>query len=197
MNRREFLKRAASLAGGAALGRTAATQTAQAAGPRSRKRETPVPANGPLRVHPENRRYFADASGKAVYLTGSHTWADFQERAYPETPPFDFDAFLDFLAGFGHNFIRLWRWEHAAWMQFTDKMIRYRPHPYPRTGPGKAKDGLAKFDVSRFDQAYFDRLRRRVVAAGDRGVYVAVMLFEGFSIEQKGTKGVDPKKGNP
>ncbi|MCK4714586.1 MAG: hypothetical protein KAT35_03355, partial [Candidatus Aenigmarchaeota archaeon] len=27
----------------------------------------------PLTVHPDNPRYFADSSGNAVYLTGSHT----------------------------------------------------------------------------------------------------------------------------
>jgi hypothetical protein len=29
--------------------------------------------NGPLRVHPKNPRYFANGSGKTVYLTGAHT----------------------------------------------------------------------------------------------------------------------------
>ena len=33
-----------------------------------------APARGPLRVHPDNPRYFTDGSGRAVYLTGSHTW---------------------------------------------------------------------------------------------------------------------------
>ena len=37
-------------------------------------------ASGPLRVHAQNPRYFADGNGKAVYLTGSHTWANRQER---------------------------------------------------------------------------------------------------------------------
>ncbi|MDP1676411.1 MAG: hypothetical protein Q8L88_06050, partial [Bacteroidota bacterium] len=37
-------------------------------------------APGPLRVHPSNPRYFADASGKIVYLTGSHTWSNFQDN---------------------------------------------------------------------------------------------------------------------
>jgi hypothetical protein len=31
-------------------------------------------AKGPLRVHPKNPRYFTDGTGRAVYLTGSHTW---------------------------------------------------------------------------------------------------------------------------
>jgi len=149
-------------------------------------------------VHPTNPRYyFADPAGRAVYLTGSHTWAVIQERTYEGLPPFDFDAYLGFMAGHGHNFLRLWTWEHAAWMQFTDRRVVYRPLAYLRTGPGTAADGGPKFDLSRFDPAYFARLRERVAAAGDRGVYVSVMLFQGFSIEQKGTVGVDEGKGNP
>jgi hypothetical protein len=33
-----------------------------------------------------------------------------------------------------------------------------------------------------FDPAYFDRLRERVIAAGNEGIYVAVMLFDGFCL---------------
>ncbi len=41
---------------------------------------------GPLRVCPDNPRYFTDDSGRAIYLTGSHTWATLQERAGEDTP---------------------------------------------------------------------------------------------------------------
>jgi len=156
-------------------------------------------AKGPLRVHPKNPRYFTDGSGRAVFLTGSHTWANFQERGVEgETPDFDYERYLDFMQELGHNFMRMWRWEHARWMQFVpgETLIRYKPMAYMRTGPGNAIDGNRKFDLTRFNQAYFDRLRGRVVAAGERGIYVSVMMFQGFSVEQKGTRGVDPKKGN-
>jgi hypothetical protein len=153
---------------------------------------------GPLRVHPVNPRYFSDGSGKAIYLTGSHTWASLQERGYEGiTPDFDYLAYLAFLQKFQHNCMRLWAWEHATWMQFTDKNIRYTPLPFVRSGPGTALDGGLKFDLSRFHPPYFDRLRARVRAARNRGIYVAVMLFQGFSIEQKGTPGVDLSQGNP
>lgn len=153
---------------------------------------------GPLRVHPLNPRYFRDGSGQAVYLTGSHTWATLQERGYAGTTPnFDYPAYLAFLQTFQHNCMRLWAWEHAAWMQFTDQKMRYTPLPFVRSGPGTALDGGLKFDLSRFHLPYFDRLRARVRAARDRGIYVVVMLFQGFSIEQKGTPGVDHSKGNP
>jgi hypothetical protein len=44
--------------------------------------------HGLLRAHPDNGRYFADDSGKAIYLTGSHTWANLQDIGLPGDPPF-------------------------------------------------------------------------------------------------------------
>src|SRR5213593_759006 len=77
---------------------------------------TAAPATGPLRVSKENPRYFTDGSGKAIYLTGSHTWNSLQDMGYSDPPPaFDFDAYLDFLEQHHHNLIRLWRWELPRW----------------------------------------------------------------------------------
>ena len=69
---------------------------------------------GPLRVHPQNPRYFADGSGRVVYLTGSHTWSNLQDQGPKDPPkPFDYEAYLDFLRERDHNVIRLWAWEQA------------------------------------------------------------------------------------
>ena len=155
---------------------------------------------GPLRVHTENPRYFSNPSGRVVYLTGSHTWATLQERGIEgETPDFDYLKFLDFLKEHNHSFLRLWSWEHATWMQFREReiLIRYTPSPYMRTGPGTAIDGKPKFDLNKFNPIFFERLRSRVSLARERGLYVGVMLFQGFSVEQKGKKGVNPEMGNP
>ncbi|MFI7707644.1 DUF6298 domain-containing protein [Nonomuraea sp. NPDC049480] len=149
---------------------------------------------GPLEISGDNPRYFTvrtdnPARRRAVYLTGSHIWNNFHDGMGPgATPPaeperLDYDAYLDFLAAHGHNFIRLWRWEQfrsqAAGGAFHLNMT---PQPWPRTGPGTAKDGGPKFDLSRLDPAYFQRLRERVTRAGERGMYVAVMLFEGWAL---------------
>jgi hypothetical protein len=56
------------------------------------------------------------------------------------------------------------------------------PQPWARTGPGEATDGKPTFDLHTFDQAFFDRLRERVVAASDRGIYVGVMFFDGWAL---------------
>jgi hypothetical protein len=128
-------------------------------------------------------------AGRAVYLTGSHIWNNLHDGMGPgagcaEPPePFDYDGYLTFLKQRGHNFIRLWRWEQfksqAAGGGFHLCMA---PQPWARTGPGVAKDGKPKFDLTKFDQTYFDRLRARVVAAGNEGIYVDVMLFDGWAL---------------
>lgn len=148
-------------------------------------------ANGPLRVHPDNPRYFADGSGKAVYLTGSHSWNNLQDQGIASPPPeFNFSAYLDFLEQHGHNFVRLWRFELTEWNGWDETKAPFRyttHHPWKRTGPGVALDGLPKFDFGQWDEAHFERLRSRVKAAGERGIYVSIMLFEGWCLRQQPT----------
>jgi len=151
----------------------------------------PGPATGPLRVLQSNPRYFTDGSGKAIYLAGTHIWHNFQDNGHrlPKTedppPAFDYNAYLDFLAAHNHNFFRLWRWEAPKWSDAQPRgTIKYcQPHPWLRTGPGMAKDEKPRFDLTRFNSEYFDRMRSRIIAARDRGIYVSVMLFEGWEAQ--------------
>jgi hypothetical protein len=187
MNRRLFLQQTGFLAAGAAW--TSGLRSfpmAFGAEPSAR-----AAMGGPLRVHPRNGRYFADGAGRAVYLTGAHTWNNLSDIG-PGDPPaaFDFSKYLNFLQQHHHNFIRLWRWELTRWdagatPEYTTKADTYAvaPHPWKRTGPGLALDGQPKFDLHQFDPAYFDRLRRRLRAAQDRGIYAGIMLFEGWGLQ--------------
>lgn len=138
--------------------------------------------NGPLRVDPDNPRYFEDASGHVVYLTGSHTWNDLQDMTTGGYLPNlissqGFGAYLDWLVSENHNFIRMWQLDQA-WE--SSSHYRVSPEPWVRTGPGTALDGLPRFDLTKPDPAYYDRLRQRVLAARDKGIYVSVMLFGGY-----------------
>jgi hypothetical protein len=138
-----------------------------------------------------NPRYFTDGSGKAVYLAGTHIWHNFQDNGHrlPKTedppPVFDYNGYLDFLAAHNHNFFRLWRWEAPKWSDAQPRgTIKYcQPHPWLRTGPGMAKDEKLKFDLTRFNSEYFDRMCSRIIVARDRGIYVSVMLFEGWEAQ--------------
>ena len=143
-------------------------------------------ASGPLRVHPDNPRYLADADGRAVLLTGFHTWNSLQDMGPGDPPePFDYDGYLDLLQERGANYIRLWRWEMPKYHYPQDMYpsqapyLHSAPHPWLRSGADPARDGKPKFDLTQFDANYFERLRDRVARAGRRGIYVSVMLFEG------------------
>ncbi len=146
-----------------------------------------APATGPLRVLTSNPRYFTDGSGKAVYLAGSHSWCNFATDQGKHDPPaaFDFKGYLDFLAAHNHNFFRGWVWELAFSEEGKNPngLFRWSPHPWRRTGPGMATDGKPKFDLDQFNQEFFDRIRARTIAARDRGIYVSIMLFQGYSLQ--------------
>lgn len=151
---------------------------------------------GPLRQSPDNPRYFVDADNRMVYLTGSHTWENFQDV----TQPFDYPAYLDRLAALNQNVIRLWAIESmrsdGGWLMHPPSHEnKVAPLPYLRTGPGVALDGGPRLDLSRFDPAYFERLRARVKQAGQRGIYVSVMFFQGFSVVTPGAWKAHPLNG--
>jgi hypothetical protein len=139
----------------------------------------PARASGPLRVDPANPRYFTDGSGQAIYLTGSHTWSDLQDFGIDGTPGnFDYEAYLDFLKCNNHNFIRMWAWESAR----ASTHYPVSPLPYKHASLRRNVADRSKYDLNRFNQAYFNRLRSRIIAARNRGIYVSIMLFQRWSI---------------
>ena len=129
---------------------------------------------GVLVVHPDNPRYVmvkSDPDRKAVFLTGAHTWAEFQ--TYREEA-FDYDDWLNKLAGQNYNLMRGWIWEDAF----------YRPLPYANVE--------GKFDLAQYNAPFFDRLKDRARRAAQRDLYVSVMLFQGWSVLGEGRSRVPP-----
>jgi hypothetical protein len=144
-------------------------------------------AMGPLSVCKTNPRYFTDGTGKAIYLTGSHTWANFATDQGLKDPPmvFNYNGYIEFLVNHNHNFFRGWAWELTYSEQGGNggRPFYWKPFPWQRTGPGNATDGKPKFNLNKFNQAYFDRLRARIKTAGGNGIYVSIMLFQGYAIQ--------------
>lgn len=145
----------------------------------------PEPITGPLRQSPRNPNYFQDAHGTPLILCGSHTWNTLQDWGTDSIPrELDFDAFVRFLQAHGHNFTLLWsvelpRFRGLPSTETDPPEYTVTPFPWERTGPGLATDGKPKFDLNRFDPAYFDRLRARVQALRRAGIYAGVYLFTG------------------
>ena len=82
--------------------------------------ETYKKFNGPLKVSATNSHFFTDASGKAILLTGSHTWANFQDH-YSDADPaiFNWKEYLDMMQKNHHNFMRFWMYEQPQGQAWT------------------------------------------------------------------------------
>lgn len=147
------------------------------------------PPMGPLVVSSTNSHYFVDPTGKPVLLTGSHTWNTFQDLSQSTTTPYpnllDFNAYVSFLKAPQHNHsvTILWRKDLPTYFNWSAGGTWHDgTWPWPRTGAGTASDGLPKFDLSQFDQTYFDRLRARALQLQQNGIYAIVQLFDGLQL---------------
>lgn len=144
-----------------------------------------------------NPRYFTDSSGKAIYLTGAHTWSNLLDRGSlnPVKVTFDYSTYIHYMVTENFNFMRLWTEElpnHGGTEDPYDSFVSL-PWKWARTGPGNANDGALKFDLAEYDQNYYDRMRSRIITAGDNGIYVSVMLFNGFEWQFE----TNSRDGNP
>ncbi len=148
--------------------------------------------NGTLRIDPKNPRFFTDNSGKAILLTGSHTWANFQDIGLPNDKPFDWKGYLEMLKTNNHNFIRLWVWEQAKKAAWTEQLVSFYPLPYQTV----QQEGKTKFDLTKWNDEYFIRLRQRVVEAGKQGIF-SVMLFQGWALNKSSIRSADPWEFHP
>jgi hypothetical protein len=132
-----------------------------------------------------NHHYFKDANGADLILNGSQTWNTFQDwGTNGSLQTLDFNAFVNFLTLHGQNFTLLWTVEMPKFCGLPTTAnsppdFIVSPLPWKRTGPGTATDGGLKFDLTQFDNGFFDRLRKRTQALNDAGIYAGVYLYTG------------------
>jgi hypothetical protein len=131
----------------------------------------------PLQKSAVNPRYFTDGTN-AVYLTGEHIPTDFQ--LWTGAPPVDFVNFTDTLQAKNHNLLRLWNLDTPEGTHLDNSVGSITPVQFSRSSTPGAADGN-KFDLTQLNQSYFDQLRSRVITAGSKGIYVAIMLTNGLA----------------
>jgi hypothetical protein len=87
---------------------------------------------GPLRVSENNPRYFTDDQGKAVYLTGSHTWNNLVEMKSAEgQKEFDYTDYLKWMKKYNFNFIMAGEYGiYLSIMLFEGWGIQFSPNAY-------------------------------------------------------------------
>ena len=149
------------------------------------------PSTNLLRIHPTNKRYLTDNSGKAIVLSGSHTWAVFQDYVnYPPPDPlFDYDKWLDDLEDWNHNFFRGWHWEDGY----------YEPTPYMGEdsaanpcNPVEMNFSGCKYNLDKINPVYLQTLVDRAREAANRGIYTSIMFFQGWSVYERDNRSRQP-----
>lgn len=138
----------------------------------------PASAAEPLKLHPENPRYFT-FRGKPTFLitSGEHYGAVLNRD-------FDFIPYLDELKARGFNLTRTFSGtyrEVPGSFNIESNTLAPEPGkyvaPWARSKTPGAADGGNKFDLDQWEPAYFDRLSRFVSEAGARGIVVEYVLF--------------------
>jgi len=132
----------------------------------------------PISLHPNNAHYFSFRGKPTVLVTSAEHYGAVINL------DFDYGPYLDDLKSKGLNLTRLWS---GAYMEdaasFGIKKNTLAPAsgryigPWARSAtPGYANGGN-KFDLTKFDDAYFTRLKDFLTKASDRNIVVEYVLF--------------------
>ncbi len=132
---------------------------------------TGVPASGwdAIRVHPQNPYIFEFRNQPTLLRTFGPRYEWIFNSTLDPVP------FLDVFQRDGMNLTRVWT------MGYPGASPQELIQPWLRSSTGaNANDGLGKWDLSTWNEAFFTRLRDFVQLASDRGIVVEVTLFSVF-----------------
>ncbi|MBW8041646.1 MAG: hypothetical protein FVQ85_16845 [Planctomycetes bacterium] len=132
----------------------------------------------PIRLHPENGHYFLWRGKPTVLITSGEHYGAVLNRT------FDYRTYLKTLTSHGFNLTRTFSGAYCEPVgAFKIKNNTLAPAkgylicPWARSNtPGYANGGN-KFDLKKWDRAYFKRLRDFVAEASKRNVVVELVLF--------------------
>jgi hypothetical protein len=134
-------------------------------------------ADPPISLHPDNPHYLLFRGKPTILITsGEH---------YGAVLNGDFD-YIPYLAELADKKLNLTRTFAGTYREvpgsfgITDNTLAPKNKffcPWARSDQPGASDGGNKFDLTRFDPAYFERLKNFLTEAGKRGVVVELVLF--------------------
>jgi hypothetical protein len=138
----------------------------------------PSPAAEPIRLHPDNPRYFLWRQKPAILITaGEHYGAVLNLD-------FDYARYLDELKAHRFNLTRIFSGtyrEVPGSFNITGNTLAPADGrficPWARSETPGASDGGKKFDLAKWDEAYFARLKAFLKQSGERGIVVELVLF--------------------
>ncbi|MFC1793229.1 hypothetical protein ACFL3Q_06540 [Planctomycetota bacterium] len=131
-----------------------------------------------IRLHPDNPHYFLWRGKPTVLITSGEHYGGVLNRA------FDYGKYFKTLESLGFNLTRTFsgaycepvgafKIENNTLAPAKDRLIC----PWARSDEQGYANGGNQFDLTKWDPAYFKRLRDFVSEAGKRGVVVELVLF--------------------
>src|SRR5690349_16598232 len=127
-------------------------------------------AGPPLALHPDNPHYFLFHGKPTVLVTSGEHYGAVLNR------DFDFVRYLDTLHSDGLNLTRTFSGAYREIPgNFSIASNTLAPAADAYLAPWLQQGG--KFDLTRWDERYFERLRRFVSAAAERAIVVELVLF--------------------
>ena len=132
----------------------------------------------PIRLHPENPHYFLWRTKPTVLITSGEHYGAVLNRN------FDYKKYLKTLESHGFNLTRTFSGAYCEpFGAFKIENNTLAPAagqlicPWQRSDTPGYVSGGNKFDLTKWDPAYFERLRSFVAEAGKHGVVVELVLF--------------------
>lgn len=129
----------------------------------------------PVAIYQKNTYYFQDTKGKPIMFTGDYTWEMFS------AVDFDYIKMFESLKSRGLNLARIWLWWGCE--QFSPLGNKIHIEPYLREGPGVANDGRPKYNLDKFNPAFFQKLTDFCKAAEKNGIYLQLMMMDAWMIK--------------
>ena len=138
----------------------------------------PAALSDPIALHPQNPHYFLWRDRPTILITSGEHYGAVLNRA------FDFGTYLTTLQGHGFNLTRTFSGAYCepvgAFKIENNTLAPARDNllcPWARSDTPGYPNGGNRFDLTRWDGAYFQRLTDFVAAAGKRGIVVELVLF--------------------
>ena len=138
----------------------------------------PAEAAEPIALHPENPHYFLWRGEPTILVTSGEHYGALLNL------DFDYVRYFDALKRDGLNHTRTFSGvyrEVPSSFGITDNPLAPKPNryvcPWARSDEPGYYDGGSKFDLSRWDPAYFERLKDFMRQAQARGIVVEMTLF--------------------
>jgi hypothetical protein len=132
----------------------------------------------PIQLHPENGHYFLWRGKPTILITSGEHYGALLNRS------FNYRKYFKTLASHGFNLTRTFSGAYCEPVgAFKIKNNTLAPAkgqlicPWARSDKGGYANGGNKFDLKKWDRAYFKRLRDFVADASKRGVVVELVLF--------------------